>query len=98
MVELYTPVTYLGLVDPGDTLSVLPSLIEQWEINNIYYGGTIDIVKVYGDVRLTIATTLDAGMTLDLTHKINVYNYLEIISEDSDTITVGYDGKIINPQ
>jgi len=85
-------ITYTNTILPSATITVKPGLTEQWLLKNVLYGGTISLSKCNANNTVTFAETLvPNSCTLGLDLVLDVYNWIEILSEDSSTITVAYD-------
>lgn len=86
--EYYSKVEELA---DGATITLKPALTEIWLLQNVFYGGTISLVRTNGTESVTFATTIETGCTLNLNIILTCYDYAEIVSEDSSTINVAYD-------
>lgn len=82
----------LQSVAAGAVLDIRPGVAEEWVINNIYYGGQVEINKTDGTNVLKFDSDTTVGGRLGTIFRCTNTRWLQIKNSGTNAILIGYDG------
>ena len=85
-------VSTLSPISGGGTLIIRPSADTEWVIHNIYYGGSVDIIRTDGTNEATISSSSGPGALSGYFWHLTYTQYMIVVNKESGSIVIGYDG------
>ena len=82
----------LQSVAAGAVLDIRPGTGEEWVINNLYYGGSIEINRTDGTNVLKFESDGSSGGRLGTIYRLTNSQWMQIKNTGTASILIGYDG------
>ncbi|MFD0825864.1 hypothetical protein ACT8ZR_09315 [Neobacillus sp. M.A.Huq-85] len=82
----------LQSIAAGSVLDIRPGTGEEWVINNLYYGGSVEINRTDGTNVLKFDSDLNFGGRIGTIYRCTNSQWLQIKNTGTTSILIGYDG------